>query len=125
LTFTFAVVALAWRRPPFDPLPRWTVAITALLFTFWAAIAALFGPQDARNPLPGVFYVLWVGLVALSLVVEPVWRAISPVRCDRRVRQGITVAARRSSADRTTGDDGDGRLHVHRALSVVRRIGGS
>jgi hypothetical protein len=35
------------------------------------AIAALFGPQDARNPLPGVFYVMWVGLVALSLVVGP------------------------------------------------------
>jgi hypothetical protein len=99
LTFTFAVVALAWRRPRFDPdkpgrpLPswvttvvdasatRWAVAIAALLFAVWVAIAGLFGPQDARNPLPGVFYVLlWVGLVALSLAVGPVWRAISPVR---------------------------------------------
>ncbi len=99
LTFTFAVVALAWRRPRFDPdkpgrpLPRWVtalidasatrraVAITALLFAVWVAIAAFAGPQDARNPLPGVFYVLlWVGLVALSLAVGPVWRAISPLR---------------------------------------------
>jgi len=99
LTFTFAVVALAWRRPRFDPhkpglpLPRWittvidargtrwAVAIAALLFAVWVGVIAFFGPQDAANPLPGVFYVLlWVGLVALSLAVGPVWRAISPVR---------------------------------------------
>jgi hypothetical protein len=104
LTFTFAVVALAWRRPRFDPdkpgrpLPRWVttsvdapatrwaVAIAALLFGVWVAIAAVFGPQDAHNPLPGVFYVLlWVGLVALSLAVGPVWRAISPVRTVHRL----------------------------------------
>jgi hypothetical protein len=104
LTFTFAVVALAWRRPRFDPdkpgrpLPRWVttsvdapatrwaVAIAALLFAIWVAIAAVLGPQDAHNPLPGVFYVLlWVGLVALSLAVGPVWRAISPVRTVHRL----------------------------------------
>jgi hypothetical protein len=104
LTFTFAVVALAWRRPRFDPgkpgraLPRWVttlvdaqatrwaVATVALLFAVWVAIAAFFGPQDADNPLPGVFYVLlWVGLVALSLAVGPVWRAISPVRTVHRL----------------------------------------
>jgi hypothetical protein len=104
LTFTFAVVALAWRRPRFDPdkpgrpLPRWVttlidapatrwaVAIAGLLFAVWVAIAAFLGPQDARNPLPGVFYVLlWVGLVALSLAVGPVWRAISPVRTVHRL----------------------------------------
>ena len=104
LTFTFAVVALAWRRPRFDPdkpgrpLPRWVttlvdapatrwvVAIAALLFAVWVAIAAFLGPQDADNPLPGVFYVLlWVGLVALSLAFGPVWRAISPVRTVHRL----------------------------------------
>jgi len=104
LTFTFAVVALAWRRPRFDPdkqgraLPRWVttlvdarvtrwaVGIAALLFAGWVAIAGWFGPQDATNPLPGVFYVLlWVGLVALSLAVGPVWRVISPVRTVHRL----------------------------------------
>jgi hypothetical protein len=104
LTFTFAVVALAWRRPRFDPgkpgraLPRWVTtlvdaratrwaaATVALLFAVWVAIAAFIGPQDADNPLPGVFYVLlWVGLVALSLAVGPVWRAISPVRTVHRL----------------------------------------
>jgi hypothetical protein len=104
LTFTFAVVALAWRRPRFDPdkpghaLPRWVtttvdapatrwvVAIAALAFAVWVAIAGWFGPQDADNPLPSVFYVLlWVGLVALSLAFGPVWRAISPVRTLHRL----------------------------------------
>ena len=98
LTFTFAVVAFAWRKPRFDPakdgrpLPqwvttatdavatRWALAAAGLLFAVWVALAGLFGPRD-NNPLPGVFYVLlWVGLVAVSLAVGPVWRAISPIR---------------------------------------------
>jgi hypothetical protein len=113
LTFTFAVVAFAWRRPRFDPdkpgraLPRWVttvadapvtrwaVAIAALLFAAWVAVAAFFGPQDADNPLPGVFYVLlWVGLVAVSLAVGPVWRAISPVRTVYRVLGRRSLARR-------------------------------
>ncbi|OBA96098.1 hypothetical protein A5662_18325 [Mycobacteriaceae bacterium 1482268.1] len=98
LTFTFAVVAFAWRQPRFDAakpgraLPqwvttivdaavtRWVLAATGLLFAGWVAMAALFGGSDG-NPLPGVFYVLmWIGLVALSLAVGPFWRAISPPR---------------------------------------------
>jgi hypothetical protein len=99
LTFTFAVVALAWKEPRFDadkparPLPawittvvdapatRWTVAVAGLLFAGWVAVAAVWGPQDGDNALPGVFYVLlWVGMVAVSLAVGPVWRLVSPVR---------------------------------------------
>ncbi|OFJ54027.1 hypothetical protein [Mycolicibacterium grossiae] len=99
LTFTFAVVALAWKKPRFDPdrqgrpLPRWctaavdapavrwAVALLALLATVWIAVAAAFGPQTGENALPGVFYVLlWVGLVALSVLFGPVWRLLSPVR---------------------------------------------
>jgi hypothetical protein len=99
LTFTFAVVVLAWKKPRFDaakpgrPLPqwvttvtdapatRWTVAVAGLLLAAWVTAAAVLGPQDGDNALPGVFYVLlWVGLVALSLAIGPVWRAVSPVR---------------------------------------------
>lgn len=98
LTFTFAVVALAWRRPRFDPdkpgvaLPpwvtavvdsattRWIVGLLALAATGWVAYTAFDRPPNA-NPLPGVFYVLlWVGLVAVSVLFGPVWRLISPVR---------------------------------------------
>ncbi|HEX2213107.1 MAG TPA: hypothetical protein VHH12_06575 [Mycobacterium sp.] len=107
LTFTFAVVAFAWRRPRFDPdkparpLPnwvttvvdaavtRWAVALAALALAVWVGIAAVFGPQNAENPLPGVFYVLlWVGLVAVSLIIGPVWRAVSPVRTVLRLLGG-------------------------------------
>lgn len=99
LTFTFALVAFAWRRPRFDadkpahPLPvavtacvdsRITggiAAATALAFTGWVLLAGLWGPQTPGNALLGVFYVLlWVGLVAVSLVFGPVWPVISPVR---------------------------------------------
>jgi hypothetical protein len=110
LTLTFAVVALAWRRPRFNPdkpgrpLPRWVTAVIdapaarwaaaigALLFAIWVAFAAFTFPQDARNPLPGVFYVLmWVGLVAVSLVLGPVWRVLSPVRTVHRLLGGKSL----------------------------------
>jgi hypothetical protein len=99
LTFTFALVAFAWRRPRFDPLKpgrplpagltrfvdahitRWTIAALALVLALWVLIAGLWGPQTQKNALLGAFYVLlWVGLVALSLLFGPVWRVISPVR---------------------------------------------
>ncbi|MFA4083528.1 hypothetical protein [Mycobacteroides salmoniphilum] len=104
LTFTFAVVALAWKKPRFEadrpgrPLPAWITAVAdgpaarwagtalVLLATAWITVAAVFGPQDGRNPLPGVFYVLlWVGVVALSLLFGPVWRRLSPVRAVYRL----------------------------------------
>jgi len=99
LTFTFALVAFAWRRPRFDaeapghPLPsglttlvdarvtRWTIAGVALAFAVWVLLAGTWGPQAQNNGLLGAFYVLlWVGLVAASLAFGPVWRVISPVR---------------------------------------------
>lgn len=110
LTFTFAVVALAWKKPRFDPansvrpLPRWAttvvdapatrwaVALAGLAFAVWVGVAAVLGPADNRNPLPGVFYVLlWVGLVAVSLIIGPVWRAMSPVRTVLRLLGGRSL----------------------------------
>ncbi|MCV7282022.1 hypothetical protein H7J88_20545 [Mycolicibacterium flavescens] len=110
LTATFAVVALAWKKPRFDPakparaLPhwvttvidapatRWIVALAALALAIWIGVVSVTGPQDATNPLPGVFYVLlWVGLVAVSLIIGPVWRAISPVRTILRLLRGRTL----------------------------------
>src|SRR6185312_5999851 len=94
-----ALVAFAWRRPRFDPLKpgrplpaalttfvdarvtRRTAAAVALVFAAWAVAAGVCGPDSESNALLGAFYVLlWVGLVALSLAVGPVWRVISPMR---------------------------------------------
>ena len=99
LTFTFAVVALAWRTPKFDPgnpahvvpgltrivdspVIRWLAALLALAFAVWVVLAGWLGPaQEDSNPLPGVFYVLlWVGLVGVSVLFGPVWRLLSPIR---------------------------------------------
>ncbi|HOB48288.1 MAG TPA: hypothetical protein PKK01_03100 [Mycobacterium sp.] len=99
LILTFAVVAVAWRTPKFDPakpgraLPGWVtvavdspilrgvVATVALVGTVWVGVAAIWGPQNADSALPGAFYVLlWVGLVAVSVLVGPIWRVVSPVR---------------------------------------------
>ncbi len=104
LAVTFAVVAVAWRTPRFDPdkpgraLPawackavdsptvRWIAAAAAIVFTAWVAVAAFWGPQTSANALPGAFYVLlWVGLVAVSVVVGPVWRVLSPLRTVSRI----------------------------------------
>ena len=114
LTLTFAVVALAWRKPRFDPakpgsaLPGWVTrvvdapltrgaaAVLALLFAAWVVVVALVGPQDDDNALPGVFYVLlWVGLVAVSVLVGPVWRLVSPLRTVWRALPGRLSAGAR------------------------------
>jgi len=99
LIVTFAVVGVAWRTPRFDPakpgraLPQWVtdavnspiircvLAAATMAATVWVAVAAIWGPQGGDNALPGAFYVLlWVGLVAVSVIVGPIWRVISPVR---------------------------------------------
>ena len=109
LTFTFALVAFAWRRPRFDPakpghplpaaltafvdspLTRGVSAAAALVFAVWVVLAGLCGPQTQANALLGAFYVLlWVGLVAVSLLFGPVWRVISPVRTIYLLLQRIT-----------------------------------
>ncbi|KXW76351.1 Uncharacterised protein [Mycolicibacterium phlei] len=109
LTATFAVVALAWRKPRFDPanpvrplqnwvttcidapVVRWAAALAGLAFAVWVGIASVLAPPVA-NPLPGVFYVLlWVGLVTVSLLFGPVWRAVSPVRAVLRFLGGRSL----------------------------------
>jgi hypothetical protein len=98
LVVSFGVLALAWRRPRFEDsrsgravpaLQRivdsaWFVALLRafglLLFayTIWAAV---WGQDLLINPIFGMFYILlWVGIVPASLVLGPVWKAISPVR---------------------------------------------
>ena len=69
--------------------------IGLVLFGF-GAFAAVFGKDLLTNPVFGMFYVWWwVGLPIASLLLGPVWRAVSPVR---------TI---HSFVGRLTGDAGD------------------
>ena len=99
LTISFTVLAVAWRTPRYDeatsgrpaaPLLTRVVdsrgfAIAARTFGMvvfaFAAMCAVLGEDRLTNPFFGIFYVWWwVGLVPLSLLLGPVWKAISPVR---------------------------------------------
>jgi len=98
LTVSFTVLALAWRTPRFDvqagrPAPGWVRGLVASpvfslalrMFGFavfaWAVFAAVLGKDVLINPFFGMFYVvLWVGIVPLSLLFGPFYKAISPVR---------------------------------------------
>jgi hypothetical protein len=99
LAVSFIVLALAWRTPRFDaathgrPAPAWLASLVdspafalalrvlGLVFSGYVVWAAVAGPDLLLNPTFGVVYVLlWVGLVPMSLLFGPFYRAVSPVR---------------------------------------------
>ena len=58
-----------------------TARVLGMAFFLYVAAAAVFGEDTLINPFLGTFYViLWVGLVPASLLLGPVFRAISPAR---------------------------------------------
>jgi hypothetical protein len=96
---SFVLVGVLWREPRLDaekagrPLPtglarvleapafRRSLAGLGLLVAAWTLLALVFGPDDARNAVPYVVYVLvWVGLVPLSALLGNVWRQVNPLR---------------------------------------------
>jgi len=97
LTVSFTVLAVAWRNPRFDesagrPAPRlatladsaglrFAARVFGLAVFGWAMFAAVAGKDVLINPFFGMFYVwLWVGIVPMSLVLGPFYKAVSPVR---------------------------------------------
>ena len=99
LAVSFIVLALAWRTPRFDaahkgrPVPAglatlvdgtaFAMVLRVVGFAFFAYVvwAAVAGPDLLLNPTFGVVYVLlWVGLVPMSLLFGPFYRAVSPLR---------------------------------------------
>lgn len=109
LTISFTVLAVAWREPRYErptgePAPAWlarvvdssawtvslrVVGLALFGYTLWVAF---FGPDLLTNPIFAMFYILlWVGLVPASLLLGPVWKAISPTRT---LSRGVALLAR-------------------------------
>jgi hypothetical protein len=99
LAISFVILGFAWRTSRFHgdesgrPIPgalesmvesrpvRDGLRLLGLAFTGYVAMAAFFGQDLLTNPTFGVVYVLlWVGMVALSVLLGPVWPLLSPVR---------------------------------------------
>ena len=102
LVVSFVVLGLAWKRPRYavaagPELPRLTrfvdgpgtrpVARVVVLLVYVLVGAALVaGPDTLNNPVFGfVFVWMWVGLVPLSLLLGPFWRATNPLRTLHRL----------------------------------------
>lgn len=121
LVVSFTVLAVAWRSPRFDrqsglATPAWlgrlvdspgfalALRVVGMVLALYVAVAAVFGKDLLTNPVFGIVYVWWwVGLVPASVLLGPVWRAISPVRTIN------TVVAR------LTGSDPDRGLYAYPA----------
>ncbi|MFF0232872.1 hypothetical protein [Micromonospora sp. NPDC005254] len=115
LVVTFLALGLLWREPRLDrdaaggrPVPdrlaglvdapafRWALRGLGLLAAGWFCVGLLGGPDTPDNPTAGALYVLlWVGLVPVSLLFGPVWRAVNPLRT---VHLLVALAARREPA---------------------------
>lgn len=115
LVVSFAVLALAWRRPRFRgdesgvPLPGWAqlvidspvtravVVVLALAFAGWLTFAAFFGKDLVINPVFGsVYALLWVGLVPMSILFGQVYRLCNPLRW---VHRGLCLAMGRDHTE--------------------------
>ncbi|MEU5903449.1 hypothetical protein ABZ780_03620 [Micromonospora sp. NPDC047467] len=115
LVVTFVALGVLWREPRLDrdatggrPVPDWLARLVdapaflgvlrglGLLAAGWFCVGLLRGPDTADNPTAGALYVLlWVGLVPVSLLFGPVWRAVNPLRT---VHLLVALAARRDPA---------------------------
>ena len=97
LVVSFTVLAVAWRSPRYATatgraLPgldrvvvsrpfRATLQVLGLLAAAYVAMVATLGQDLLTNPVFGIVLIWWwVGIVPASLLLGPVWRAISPHR---------------------------------------------
>jgi len=99
---SFVVLGVAWKRPRLASvggfaLPRLTRLVDApatravlrvlvLLLFAYVGLALFAGRDLLTNPVFGfVFVWVWVGLVPLSLLLGPFWRAVNPLRTLHRL----------------------------------------
>jgi hypothetical protein len=111
LVVSFTILAVAWRRPRYDEertgrrAPTWlarvvdsrgfavALRVVGVVALGYVAVAAVLGQDLLTNPVFGIFYVWWwVGLVPASVLLGPVWRAISPVRTINAVVARLTAS---------------------------------
>ncbi|GAA3556987.1 hypothetical protein GCM10022197_10210 [Microlunatus spumicola] len=102
LVVSFVVLGVAWRRPRFTavggialprlsrfvdaPATRAVLRVLVLLLFAWVGLALFAGRDLLTNPVFGfVFVWVWVGLVPLSLLLGPFWRAVNPLRTVHRL----------------------------------------
>ncbi|MCU7726175.1 hypothetical protein ODJ79_20810 [Actinoplanes sp. KI2] len=103
VVISFLGAALLWRRPRLaggvERHPRTTwwrrpLQILVLAVCVYLPADALLGPRDESNPAAHALYVwLWVGLIPLSVLFGPVWRAVNPLRTIARLLRRPVRAA--------------------------------
>jgi hypothetical protein len=118
VAISFAALLLLWSRPRLGdgtsgrplpgavqrlvdaPLLRRALQAVVLALAVLVTAVALTGPAETtRNLAPWVLYVtFWVGLVAASLLLGPVWAVVNPLRLVHRGLVAITGPA--PAADR-------------------------
>lgn len=84
---SFLGSALLWRharlsggveRPYRSPV---LLRLVVLAVALYVVLDALAGPRGPANPAAHALFVwLWVGLIPVSIVAGPVWRAVNPLR---------------------------------------------
>jgi hypothetical protein len=112
LVLSFTVLVVAWRRPRYAgpdgiaggrPVPdllsrvvlspgmRVALRVVGFVVFLYAVATAVFGIDQLTNPFFGIVYIwLWVAVPVASVLVGPVWKAISPVRTISELLSGAT-----------------------------------
>ncbi|GIF14512.1 hypothetical protein [Actinoplanes teichomyceticus] len=90
VVLSFLIAAAVWTRPRLAGHPQRPVRtagklpglrMLVLVASLYLVADALAGPRSAANPAAHALFVwLWVGLVPLSALCGPVWRAVNPLR---------------------------------------------
>ncbi|MFC7272667.1 hypothetical protein ACFQS1_01635 [Paractinoplanes rhizophilus] len=89
VVISFLASALLWRRPVLThprerhPRPTWwrrPLRLLVLALALYLTAAALVGPREHNPAAHALFVWLWVGLIPVSVLFGPVWRALNPIR---------------------------------------------
>jgi hypothetical protein len=118
LIVSFVAMTIAWRRPllaaeHWRPAPRWlsrllvnpitelgvgALGVFLLAVTIWTGLEGTDAP-DRNFALTFVFVTFWLGLVALSVLLGDVFRALNPWRAiARAVGAGFRLVAGQAAA---------------------------